>query len=89
MPTEKDVAQWMYQQVMKTSYFYQEIAVVNIKRFFGNDFVYTNENGNLAISPKVLREFKKLTGDAVVWERGDKCWRKRQHYDDSTKRIQD
>ncbi len=29
MPTEKDVAQWMYQQVMKTSYFYQEIAVVN------------------------------------------------------------
>jgi len=40
--------------------------------------VYTNQNGNLAISKEVLEEFRKLD---VVWERDERCWRKRTNLD--------
>ncbi|WP_420919872.1 DUF6953 family protein [Pectobacterium brasiliense] len=33
------------------------------------------------IDKKVLNKFKKLTGDYVIWERGEKAWRKRTSYD--------
>jgi hypothetical protein len=48
---------------------------------FGSDCVYENENGNLAIDRKVLSEFRKLTTDDVVWERGERLWRRREDYD--------
>jgi len=60
---------------------YQEVVVYEIEERFGSDFVYENENGNLAISRKVLSEFKKLTEDSVVWERGERLWRNREDFD--------
>ena len=36
---------------------------------------YVNENGNLAISKKVLNEFKKLKDvNGIEWDRSDKSW---------------
>ena len=81
MHTIDDVAEWMKSQVEVSSRLYQEVAVYKIKSLFGDNFVYTNENGNLSIDKKVLVKFKKLTGDLVIWERGDKAWRKRNSYD--------
>ncbi|EPL7296504.1 DUF6953 family protein [Klebsiella pneumoniae] len=40
-----------------------------------------NANGNLSIDKKVLAKFRKLTNDTVIWDRGEKAWRKRQGYD--------
>ena len=52
-----------------------------IARRFGEEFTYHNENGNLAIDRRVLKAFRKLTGDSVVWERGERLWRRREGYD--------
>ena len=39
------------------------------------EYVYVNENGNLAISKKVLNEFKKLKDvNGIEWDRSDKSW---------------
>jgi hypothetical protein len=50
--------------------------VYDIQKRFGSAFVYMKENGNLAIGKDVLREFRKITEGKVVWERGEKAWRK-------------
>lgn len=83
-----DVARYMLEQLEKRRELYQEDIVFEIERKFGSAFVYDNENGNRAIDKKVLAEFRELTPD-TVWERGSRCWRKRQKYDISEKRQQD
>ena len=71
MSTAKDVAQWMRDEVVKDKVLYQEQVVYEMDE----EFTYINDNGNLAISKAVLKEFRKLTEDLVVWERGERCWR--------------
>jgi hypothetical protein len=77
----EQVARWMVGQFRNSDYLYQQVAVSNIQTIFGAQFVYRNRAGNQAIDKRVLRAFKKLTGDAVVWERGQRVWRKRHSYD--------
>lgn len=76
MADAKEVAEWMKQQFDRSSYLYQESTVYQIKKLFGDDFVYQNDNGNLAIDKNVLKEFRTITEGEVTWERGDKAWRK-------------
>ena len=76
MATAKDVAQWMFDHFETQKYLYQESVVYKIKSQFGPDFVYKNENGNLAIGKDVLKEFRKISEGKVVWERGDRAWRR-------------
>lgn len=76
MTTDQDVAEWMYDQFKNTSFLFQEAVVMEIHREFGRDFVYINQNGNWAISKKVLAIFKKLTDGQAVWDRGARAWRK-------------
>jgi hypothetical protein len=45
-------------------------------------FTHINENGNMAIRRDVLVAFQRLSGDSVIWERGERMWRKRQSYDE-------
>ena len=81
MATVDDVAQWMKSELENTNWLYQETVVYKIKELFGDTFVYLNANGNLSIDKKVLAKFRKLTNDTVIWERGEKAWRKRKGYD--------
>lgn len=81
MATVDDVTQWMKSELENTNWLYQETVVYKIKELFGDTFVYLNANGNLSINKKVLAKFRKLTNDTVIWERGEKAWRKRQGYD--------
>ena len=76
MTTVREVAEWMFSHFETSKYLYQESIVCKIKEKFGRDFVYTNENGNYAIGKDVLKEFRKLSEGKVVWERGDRAWRK-------------
>lgn len=75
--TERDVADWMLEQVQINKYLSQGSAVYEIDDMFGDKFTYQNENGNLAIGKGVLKEFKKISGDSVVWDKYDKAWRLR------------
>jgi len=84
--TPYDVAEWMAEEVRKKGELHQEDAAWHIKNHFGEDFVYININGNLAIDKKVLAEFLKLTEKDVVWVRGVRYWRLRMSYDDPEKR---
>lgn len=86
--SSKQVAQWMVEKLEKEDYLYQEDIVNEIIDLFGEPYYYTNDNGNFAISKEVLKEFRLLTPN-VVWEKGDKCWRKREEYDDPNKRQSD
>jgi len=79
--TAKDIAKWMVSRLKEDDLLYQEVVVYEIEKRFGSEVVYVNENGNLAIARKVLSEFRKLTNDDVVWERGERLWRKRAAYD--------
>lgn len=80
----KDVADWMVAESQKSHWLYQETMVYKIRQMFGQEYVYLNQNGNLAISKAVLKEFRKLTEDTLVWERGERAWRPRRP--DETKR---
>ena len=80
--TPDDVAQWMLDELKRVKYLYQETVVYDISSKFGEDFTYYSDNGNPAIGKKVLAAFKKLTGDSVIWERGERMWRFREKYDE-------
>jgi hypothetical protein len=79
----QEVAQWMFDVVMRRGFLDQETAVHEIQRRFGRDHIYENENGNPAINKDVLAAFQKLDrDDEIVWEEGgSRLWRKRQPYD--------
>ncbi len=68
---------------------HQEAVVTDIESKFGQEFVHTNENGKLAIDRQVLKEFRAITGDDVVWDRTEFMWRKRESHDEPGKRMVD
>jgi hypothetical protein len=71
----------MKEAVESDDFLYQDVAASEIASRFGDEFTYINENGNLAIQQAVLRQFNKATPESVVWERGQRMWRKREDYD--------
>jgi len=89
MAVAKDVAEYMLKHLQEAQHLYQEVIVYKIRNDFGDEFVYTNENCNLAIDRKVLKEFRKLTEGTVVWERGERMWRKRKSHDPPNRRQVD
>lgn len=77
----REVAEWMLEQMGDSHWLYQEIIVRKIKEKWGDEFTYRNQNGNPAISRAVLAEFRKLTADTLVWERGERAWRRRKPHE--------
>lgn len=77
----------MSQQVQSEGRLYQIDAAEEIERRFGQEYIYYNAGGALAISREVLAAFSKLTGQDVIWVRGRRYWRKREA-DDKPGRIQ-
>ena len=72
---EKSVAEFMINEILEKGYVYQEYLVHDIQEKFGEEYVYVNENGNVAISKKVLNELKKLKDvNGIEWDRSDKSW---------------
>ena len=59
----------------------QETAASEIEQRFGEEFTPLNENGNASIRRDVLASFRKISDETIVWERGERLWRKREKYD--------
>jgi hypothetical protein len=59
--TAKDVADWMLNQVELKERFYQQDAVWSIRKYFGERFIYLNQNHNPAISREVLKELRNCS----------------------------
>lgn len=81
-PTPETVARWMLAQVKAEGSLYQEEAVAEIEELFGDAFTYENDNGNPAISRAVLKAFRVVSADDIVWERGERMWRTREPFDE-------
>ncbi|EJZ22439.1 hypothetical protein NE852_03315 [Rhizobium sp. Pop5] len=79
--TAADVAAWMMERLSADGALYQDVAASEIASKFGEDFVTINAAGNVGIAKPVLTAFNKLSGDDVVWSRGNRYWRKREDYD--------
>jgi hypothetical protein len=82
MPSDEDVAKWMLEQIGRHRPLYQDELATRLHRMHGGTVTYTNDNGNLAISKGVLKAFRKLSEDSIIWERGDRCWRLRELRDE-------
>ena len=77
--TAQSVAEWMVSELEKQNgVLYQCEAASQIPDLFGDGFIYENERGNACIRKEVLAAFRTLTGDAVVWSRGERAWRRRE-----------
>lgn len=55
----------------------QDDAAQRLQIQFGDEHVYCNGSGNLAIKAEVLTAFRRLTPD-VVWLKSSRYWRARQ-----------
>ena len=77
----KEIARWLYDKIISEGDVYQYEAVDEIAQKYGEEFTYTNEQGNPAIDRKVLYEFGKLKGDDIVWDRAELFWHKETETD--------
>ena len=89
MATAREVAEWMLKALQTHHELYQDDAAYQIEGLFGSEFIYENENGNPAIDRRVLKEFRALTEDTVVWDRGERFWRCRDPSDPKGSRLAD
>jgi hypothetical protein len=80
--SSEQIAKWMLEELERVEFLYQETVVFDIASKFGDEFTVINDNGNMAIRRDILSAFRALTGDSVIWERGERMWRKRQAYDE-------
>jgi hypothetical protein len=86
--TPTEVASFMESRLKQSTTLYQETIVREIAQKFGPEFVYRNKNGNPAIDKGVLKEFRRLSPNAI-WERGSRSWRCRKPFDQAGSRMQD
>jgi hypothetical protein len=79
--TLRQAAAWMYEKLYKPDGLYHEHTVYELEKKYQHAFTYTNDYGNVAIDRDLLKEFRAVSGDDVVWDRADRCWRKRTKRD--------
>jgi len=81
--TAEQLAQLMLSELhSQRGVLYQQDAVCLIEANAGEQFLYENDNGNTAIDKLLLAAFRKITGDTIVWVRGERCWRQRDSGDE-------
>ncbi|WP_024955048.1 DUF6953 family protein [Sulfurospirillum arcachonense] len=71
----KDVAQFMLNELKKKGVLNQVGLVDIIKEKFGDEFVFETTHGTLTIDRKVIREFNKVKGENILWDKDGCCWR--------------
>lgn len=89
MATAAEAAQWMLDQVIEKRSLEQMDAADGIRRAFGPEFVYENDRGVDCIGKDVLKAFRKISADTVVWERSWRQWRLREAGDPPGRRQVD
>ena len=79
--TPEDVAASMLRHLERLRFLDQSVAVDFIRKEFGVQFIQPNDSGNDSIDRRVLKAFKKMSGDDVVWDRSQQQWRRRESSD--------
>jgi hypothetical protein len=81
MITSNDVAEWMLITIQELGELSQNDAFYEINKRFGSGFTTISNSGSPSLGRGVLTAFRKISDDTVIWERGDKKWRKREFFD--------
>jgi hypothetical protein len=79
--TPSEVAQWMLSVIQEKGELSQNNAFYEINKRFGSGFTSISNGGSPSVGRSVLAAFRKISDDVVIWERGDKKWRRREFYD--------
>jgi Family of unknown function (DUF6953) len=72
MATAAEAAQWMLDQVIHKKSLEQMDVADGIRKNFGSAFIYENDRGVDCIGKDVLKAFRKISTDTVVWERSER-----------------
>ena len=80
------IARWMLSRLEENGRLYQVHAAQQITAKFGPGYTYLDDNGNPAIDKRSLRAFRRISGDSVVWDRLNFCWRTREPDDEPGRR---
>jgi hypothetical protein len=78
-------AQWMSDQIELHGELAQSDAAFHVQTRWPG-CVRDGTDGPV-FTAATLREFRALTADAVVWVRGSRYWRRREHYDPAGRRA--
>jgi hypothetical protein len=77
LPSEDEyqrVAVFLLGKIIDQSEYWQTDFVYDVRREFGEDFIYTNANGNEAIVKPVYKHFDRIKGPDIFWNRGSRFW---------------
>lgn len=78
--TPDEAAALMVEILNKKSYLDHEIASYELVKK-DKSLIRYNDNGNMALTQRVLDAFRKAMPENVVWSRGERHWRFRKPYD--------
>lgn len=65
----------MMAALLRDGCLYQQDAVDYLVKLDNEQLLKENADGNLALSTSVINQFRKDSGDGVVWVKPDKFWR--------------
>ena len=71
----KTFAKWMQSELERDGCLYQDDAVDFAVKSKADSLLRENANGNLVLGRKLLKEFRKLNENDVVWVKPDRYWR--------------
>ncbi|MGM8889715.1 DUF6953 family protein [Psychrobacter sp. 1Y1] len=78
---------WMVDKLEMDGCLYQDDIVDYLVRNDNEDFLRENSDGNLVLDRSLLKRFKDLTSDNVVWVQSDFYWRYRVLEDDTGRKA--
>lgn len=68
---------WMMAGIKSAGCLYQQDVVDHLVKLDNEQLLKENADGNLALSTSVINQFRKDSGNDVVWVKPDKYWRYR------------
>jgi hypothetical protein len=72
----QQVAQWLYDQLMKKGVLEACEVAEDILDRFGEQYIYINRRGQLRIDSSILARFRELRAGRAVWDQTARAWRR-------------
>lgn len=72
--TERQIAEWMVNEIKNRGMLRQEEAIAHVKEHFGEQYIFVNENGNVSLEKEVKKAFRKLHRGRIAWDRDGFFW---------------
>lgn len=72
-----DVSLWMMSNLQMDKCLYQQDVVDYLVKADNEQHLKENADGNLVLSASTINQFRKDSGNDVVWVKPDKYWRYR------------